>query len=257
MNFKTLISGFILLALAGCAAGSVNQSAQQEDSIYQLQKRLEHQEESLAMLKADIQEVQARVEALRNETAQRLMDLEFSLEPGAGHPGPGPHEYEYRHESPQPRDQFQTIPGQLQGPDPDAHVPVMAEIARDEARKLYDQALVRYFDEQPLLARNKLRELIQTYPESGLIPNAWYWIAETYYMERNFPRAIIAFRQVLDKFPDDLKAPDALLKIGYCYEHLEDYRNALFYLGVLIQDYPDSPAARRAGPKIEELRQKV
>ncbi|MFP4128056.1 MAG: tetratricopeptide repeat protein, partial [Desulfonatronovibrio sp.] len=92
--------------------------------------------------------------------------------------------------------------------------------------------------------------------DSKLVPNAWYWLAETHYTEKDFPQAILGFRQVLEKFPENPKAPDALLKIGYSYERLKDFRNALFYLSVVTQDYPDSSAARKASDLITELRNK-
>jgi tol-pal system protein YbgF len=124
----------------------------------------------------------------------------------------------------------------------------------DNERSHYDRALSHYFAQQPLQARDEFKKFMDIYPQSPLVPNARYWLAETYYMEDDYPRAILTFRRLLEQFPDDPKASDALLKIGYSYERLNDLPNSLFYLDILIQDYPGSAAALRASDKIKELR---
>lgn len=124
----------------------------------------------------------------------------------------------------------------------------------DNERSHYDRALSHYFAQQPIQARDEFKKFMDNYPQSPLVPNARYWLAETYYMDGDYPRAILTFRQLLEQFPDDPKAPDALLKIGYSYERLNDLPNSLFYLDILIQDYPGSPAALRASDRVKELR---
>lgn len=123
--------------------------------------------------------------------------------------------------------------------------------------ELYRSALDLYFAERPESARLEFRDFLDRFPESALVPNAWYWLAETYYLQNDYPRAILMFRRVLDKFPEDPKAPDSLFKIGLSYQRLGDARNALFYLGILTQDYPESESARRAGPLKEQLRRET
>ena len=57
---------------------------------------------------------------------------------------------------------------------------------------------------------------IRDYPESSLLPNAWYWLGESYYVTQNYELALDAFRTLLDEYPASRKEADALLKLGYC-----------------------------------------
>ncbi len=132
----------------------------------------------------------------------------------------------------------------------------LARTDDDHERGHYDRALGYYFAEHPEKARNEFKKFIDNYPHSRLIPNACYWLAETYYMVDEFPQAILIFRRVLEKFPDHPKAPDSLLKIGYSYARLNDMPNSLFYLGILLEDYPGSSAADKALVKVMELESK-
>lgn len=258
MNIRVSILGFVMIFLSGCAYYSQGDLVQQERELEELQGRVAVQHDRIERLRNDLDQAQTSLEQLRKEAAQRLMDLEFRLEPGASSPGPRPGEETSRSEDQEKEALSQDIPRALKKiePEPEPDKSVIADSGNTE-KALYDKALALYYAEKPEQARKHFRNFIDEYPDSQLVPNAWYWLAETYYTEKDFPQAILGFRQILDKFPEDPKAPDALLKIGYSYERLNDFRNALFYLGVLTQDYPDSSAARKASDLIPELKSKV
>ena len=59
-------------------------------------------------------------------------------------------------------------------------------------------------------------QFLVTYPDSELADNAQYWLAETYYVQRQFTTALPAFELVVSSYPNSIKLPDALLKIGFC-----------------------------------------
>ena len=59
------------------------------------------------------------------------------------------------------------------------------------------------------------KSFLSSYPASPLAENAQYWLGEAFYVTRDFDSATGAFRNVLQKWPDSRKAPDALLKLGY------------------------------------------
>jgi len=75
----------------------------------------------------------------------------------------------------------------------------------------------------------------------------------TYYDQNQFARAILTFKQVVQKFPKHHKAAHALLKLAYAYDKLNDASNARFYLKILTQDYPESEAAKKAREKLKQL----
>jgi tol-pal system protein YbgF len=126
--------------------------------------------------------------------------------------------------------------------------------AATPAKKLYDKALELTFAEDWRKARPLWKEFIATYQDHELIPNALYWMAETYYDEKDYTQAILGFRDVARRFPDHHKTPDALLKIGFSYERLNDVENARFYLRTLLDEYPGSDPAPLAKQKLDQLR---
>lgn len=100
--------------------------------------------------------------------------------------------------------------------------------------------------------RQMLRAFIMEYPDSPLVPNAYYWLGETYYHDKRYAQAILTFREVTSRFPKDPKAAASMLKIGYSYEMLGDKDNARFYLNALVEDYPKSEPAKLARTALDE-----
>ncbi len=100
--------------------------------------------------------------------------------------------------------------------------------------------------------RQMLRAFIMEYPDSPLVPNAYYWLGETYYHDKRYAQAILTFKEVTSRFPKDPKAAASMLKIGYSYEMLGDKDNARFYLNALAEDYPKSEPARLARAALDE-----
>lgn len=132
------------------------------------------------------------------------------------------------------------------------------EAAKDTSQETglkdsYQQALQTLRAGHVELAREQFRQFVQDHPEHELAPNAYYWLAETYYTQNKFAQSILAFKKVTDSFPGHHKAADALLKIGYAYINLDDLDNAQFYLNVLIEDYPESRAAELARERLKNI----
>ena len=112
-------------------------------------------------------------------------------------------------------------------------------------------SLVRAEKAEP--GRKLLEEFLAAAPDSSLVPNAIYWIGESYFVEKNYPQAILTFKDVTRRFPKHHKAAAALLKIGMCYEKLGEKDNAALYLRALLKDYPKSEPAPFARKKLAEL----
>lgn len=128
------------------------------------------------------------------------------------------------------------------------------ETASDSAatgQPLYDEAVRFVRQGRSAQARELLQRFIRENPASALLPNAIYWLGETWYNEKEYGQAILSFKDVAGRFPKHDLAPAAMLKIGYCYENLEDSNNARFYLQALVDEYPDSEPARTARTKLQ------
>lgn len=122
-----------------------------------------------------------------------------------------------------------------------------------EAEKLYQQALDSLLQGEPAQARVMLQEFLETHHDHALAPNAYYWLGEAHYVQEKYPQAILTFKEVSNKFPDNHKVPDSLLKMGYAYANMDQLSNARFYLQTLSERYPETKAAELARQRLSEL----
>ncbi len=103
-------------------------------------------------------------------------------------------------------------------------------------------------------AIEQFNEFLATYPRGEYTGNAQYWLAEAYYVIRNFGAAQEGYHKVLNDYPQNPKAPDALLKLGFIeYErgHWVEARNTLYDV---IKRYPQSSAARQANKRLARMK---
>ena len=99
------------------------------------------------------------------------------------------------------------------------------------------------------------RRFLATYPQNEYADNSQYWLAETYYDQRDYKTALLEFRKVIERYPGGNKAPDALLKVGYCHALLGEVAVARNILGQVVETYPRAAAAQLAAKRLEQLRQ--
>ncbi len=96
-------------------------------------------------------------------------------------------------------------------------------------------------------------QFLTVFPSSLLADNAQYWLAETYYVQRQFTMALPAFREVVDEYPESSKLPDALLKIGFCSYELQQLEDAQAALRRVVREFPATTAARLATQRLERM----
>ena len=105
-------------------------------------------------------------------------------------------------------------------------------INETEIKKKYENAIKLLWANKFNEAETHLLELKNINPED-LMPNIQYWLGEVYYANKNFQQAIIEFGEGFAKYPDSIKGPDNLLKLGLSFSNLNrknDACNAFFEL---------------------------
>ncbi len=118
----------------------------------------------------------------------------------------------------------------------------------------YTQAIRVLLDERSFAkARDLLNVFISKYPTHELADDAQYWIGQSYFQEKNFERAILAFNKVQVDYANGDKAPEALLLEALSFFNLGDRASARELLGRVIGKYPDSSAAATARKRLESL----
>jgi tol-pal system protein YbgF len=119
---------------------------------------------------------------------------------------------------------------------------------------VYDAAIDRLREGNYQQAIEGFQNFLKQHPESALAGNAQYWLGEAYYVNRDFAKSRQAFIAMGTNYPDNSRLPDAMLKLGYVYEALDDKAKAREVLQKLVQTYPRTQAASLAESRLQSLR---
>lgn len=119
---------------------------------------------------------------------------------------------------------------------------------------LYQKALDVQRSGDPAKAREMLTRFLQQHPKHELAANAQYWLGETYYSEKNYEQAILAYQDVIKNYPGKEKIPAAMLKQGMAFADLGDTKSARFVYGKLKEDFPKTEEAKQAAEKLKLLK---
>lgn len=92
-------------------------------------------------------------------------------------------------------------------------------------------------------ARESFEVLLKNYPKSELADKAQFQLAESYFGEKKYENAILAYQVVIAKYLKSSKRPAALYKQARSFEKLGDTVNAKERDKDLIKVYPNSPEA--------------
>ena len=119
---------------------------------------------------------------------------------------------------------------------------------------LYQKGLDTFKGGDTQKAREMLAGFIERYPAHAMVPNAHYWLGETYYSEKKYDQAILEFQQIIKNFPDKEKVPAAELKQGMAFKELGDLKSARYLFKKVIDDFPASDEAKLAKEKLKSLK---
>ena len=123
-----------------------------------------------------------------------------------------------------------------------------AQLSDAEIKKKYENAIKLLWASKYEKAESELQNLKKIEPDD-LMPNIQYWLGEVYYAQKNFEKAIIAFGEGLEKYPESIKGPDNLLKLGLSFSNLkkkDEACNVLFELEIKYKDAPKNVKERAA-----------
>ena len=264
--------GVIQVVIAAAIAAAVVSPARGQDTsqlVYQVQDLLEEVRELRGLVEAQEREI----ENLQRRQRDQYLDLDQRLQTLSSRPLDGREAMS----RPAVPDQGSESPVVAQGVPPSADVPdvrspidAQAEVtplasptvrdARDletpgEAeQQAYDEAFAalratRYAD-----AAEGFAAFLERWPDSAYAPNAQYWMAETYYVTRDFRTALDLFDELLARYPGSSKEGDALLKIGFSHFELQQWNEARAALEQVRSEFPNTTLARLAEGRLRDMR---
>lgn len=103
-------------------------------------------------------------------------------------------------------------------------------------------------------ARIYFQELVTKYPSSDDVPDARFWIAESFAKEKNLTAADAAYAAVVSAHPVSAKAPTALYKRAQLVLQLGNTAQARQILTQVVARYPRSVEAELAADQLKTLR---
>ena len=128
-------------------------------------------------------------------------------------------------------------------------------LSESEIKKKYENAIKLLWASKYKKAEEELMQLKKIEPED-LMPNIQYWIGEVHYAQQNFEKAIIAFGEGLKNYPESIKGPDNLLKLGLSFSNLKKKKNeacnVLYELRIKYENAPKN-VLERASSEIKKL----
>lgn len=146
-------------------------------------------------------------------------------------------------------------PGQLPpaggNPQPGLQAPVATSPAVNTAdptvippqneQELYRQALSLLLEDEAFQdSVNLFQQYIDIYPGGRFFTNALYWQGAALHLLGNYPQSLAVLQRLLNEYPQDPKAPTAMLRLGTVYSEMGDRARAVDYWQRIRQSYPDS-----------------
>jgi tol-pal system protein YbgF len=122
--------------------------------------------------------------------------------------------------------------------------------AKDEYDLAYGYILRRDYD----LADQGFRTFLTNHPRDRLVPEANYWLGESQFQRKLYNDSAEVFLDLYNKYPNSLKAPDALLRLGQSLAALGKQDAACASLGAVLTKYPKASANLKRAVEQEQKR---
>ena len=133
-------------------------------------------------------------------------------------------------------------------PETTGGAPKQGEISDDKITSLlknpaeiYSYAYDMLVRENFIEAEKSFKAFIGEHPNDPLASNAYYWLGETYYVQKKFQLAAISFARGFQSFPKGNKAIDQLFKLALTFMNLGKNEDACAAFSKLESEFPDAP----------------
>ena len=132
--------------------------------------------------------------------------------------------------------------------------PSIAATGDADPRVIYDTAYAYLLQAQYERAEMSFRQYLQSYPRDQLVPDATFWLGETYAQRGRHREAAEQFLKVSTEHPSSRVAPDALLKLGGALAELGARDQACATLAEIPRQYPQAAVDLRDSVEREQRR---
>ena len=135
-----------------------------------------------------------------------------------------------------------------------AVTPKKPERASITPRALYNKSYRAGRDGKPEAAIHGFRLFLRLFPKSQLAAHSQYWLGEAYYALKQYPEALDEFLNLITRYPNSRKVPDAYYKRGLAYIRRNFPLNATLEFEKLVEKFPSHPISKKAKVQLQNLR---
>lgn len=132
--------------------------------------------------------------------------------------------------------------------DPSSVVDVISE------NDYYKQGFNLLKESKHAAAVTVFKKQINSYPKGERADDAYYWIAESMYVNRKLDAAKENFKAIIQGYPKSERQPDAMLKLAYIEQEQGNMIEARILLQEILQFHPKSDAALSAKNRLADIK---
>lgn len=122
-----------------------------------------------------------------------------------------------------------------------------------EQQALYNEAFEILKSGKYDQAIDAFQKVIDANPQGEWSASALFWQGETYYVQQDYAAAGKAYAEVIERFPESSRIPDAKLKLGYVAQERGETEAARRLFNEILDQYPDSQAAGLARQRLARM----
>lgn len=123
-----------------------------------------------------------------------------------------------------------------------------------DPKTAYNACYKLFKDGQNAKAREAFQKFLKQHPQTPYSGSAQFWIAETWYVDDRYEKAIVEYEKVIKGFPTSEKVPHAMLKQGMSFQKLGDDGSAKIVYQQIVKKYPKTQQAKVARARLSELK---
>jgi tol-pal system protein YbgF len=276
-TYAELCVVFCLIALAGCIAPATQgdlsaidkKVARQRKEVQEVRQKQADLETQVDAVKADMQRLGGTVEEGKHHSQKASDEVIALQETLTTHIGKNDQEWRQLKEEVAMIKTMLGMKATEPSPVPDlklreelppAVAPVsppgnLANVAGSvDPEELYNSAYSKLTKGEYKGAREEFKKFLELFPQTEYSDNAQFGIGEAYYKEKKYEEAILEYEEVVKKFPQGNKLPDAMLKQAFAFIALNDANSAKLLLQKIIERFPSSEQAEIARAKLKSLK---
>ncbi len=114
----------------------------------------------------------------------------------------------------------------------------LPDVKTKSAEQIYQEGLDAINGFKNDVAIDKFTSLLTKFPNDKLAPNAQYWLGEAYYGKKDYTKAAVAFAKGYEKYKNENKGADNLLKLGMSMQQLGKKEEACTAFVNLEKEFP-------------------